>query len=203
MSQVKLFSSSGGARVAKRSGRQKKQKVKKPLKTLAIWLLVILCLEGLYFFCIYTNNSFVKKWRTIYINTAMDTMRHQWLATYFIPVIDEVRYEYGLVKAGTVGKESTWGRTDPAPADQTPSTSNDNIVTLDPNVTHETDQPDAEVSIPTPQPRRGLVSDEEQKALQSERRRNALRSQLDAAVREERYEDAARLRDELRSLPQE
>ena len=146
MSQVKLFSSSGGARVAKRSGRQKKQKVKKPLKTLAIWLLVILCLEGLYFFCIYTNNSFVKKWRTIYINTAMDTMRHQWLATYFIPkdVIDEVRYEYGLVKAGTVGKESTWGRTDPAPADQTPSTSNDNIVTLDPNVTHETDQPDAE-----------------------------------------------------------
>ena len=67
MSQVKLFSSSGGARVAKRSGRQKKQKVKKPLKTLAIWLLVILCLEGLYFFCIYTNNSFVKKWRTIYI----------------------------------------------------------------------------------------------------------------------------------------
>ena len=205
MSQVKLFSSSGGARVAKRSGRQKKQKVKKPLKTLAIWLLVILCLEGLYFFCIYTNNSFVKKWRTIYINTAMDTMRHQWLATYFIPkdVIDEVRYEYGLVKAGTVGKESTWGRTDPAPADQTPSTSDDNIVTLDPNVTHETDQPDAEVSIPTPQPRRGLVSDEEQKALQSERRRNALRSQLDAAVREERYEDAARLRDELRSLPQE
>ena len=146
MSQVKLFSSSGGARVAKRSGRQKKQKVKKPLKTLAIWLLVILCLEGLYFFCIYTNNSFVKKWRTIYINTAMDTMRHQWLATYFIPkdVIDEVRYEYGLVKAGTVGKESTWGRTDPAPADQTPSTSNGNIVTLDPNVTHETDQPDAE-----------------------------------------------------------
>ena len=73
-------------------------------------------------------------------------MRHQWLATYFIPkdVIDEVRYEYGLVKAGTVGKESTWGRTDPAPADQTPSTSDDNIVTLDPNVTHETDQPDSE-----------------------------------------------------------
>ena len=144
MSQVKLFSSSGGARVAKRSGRQK-QKVKKPLKTLAIWLLVILCLEGLYFFCIYTNNSFVKKWRTIYINTAMDTMRHQWLATYFIPkdVIDEVRYEYGLVKAGTVGKESTWGRTDPVPAEgcRRPMTTSS---PLDPNVTHETDQPDAE-----------------------------------------------------------
>ena len=43
MSQVKLFSSTGGARVAKRSGRAKKQKVKKPLKTLAIWLAAVPC----------------------------------------------------------------------------------------------------------------------------------------------------------------
>ena len=139
MSQVKLFSSSGGARVAKRSGRQKKQKVKKPLKTLAIWLTVILCLEGLYFFCVYTNNAFVKKWRTIYINTAMDTMTHQWLATYFIPkdVIDEVRYEYGLVKAATVGKESTWSKPDTTTAAD--GSANNNITHIDPNVTHETD----------------------------------------------------------------
>ena len=136
MSQVKLFSSTGGARVAKRSGRAKKQKVKKPLKTLAIWLLVILCLEALYFFCVYTNNSFVKKWRTIYINTAMDTMRHQWLATYFIPkdVIDEVRYEYGLVKTAQVGVESNsnWGKkADTAGAD-TPSDADGNITHIDP-----------------------------------------------------------------------
>ena len=139
MSQVKLFSSSGGARVAKRSGRQKKQKVKKPLKTLAIWLTVILCLEGLYFFCVYTNNAFVKKWRTIYINTAMDTMTHQWLATYFIPkdVIDEVRYEYGLVKAATVGKESTWSKPDTTSSPD--GSANNNITHIDPNVTHETD----------------------------------------------------------------
>ena len=138
MSQVKLFSSSGGARVAKRSGRQKKQKVNKPLKTLAIWLTVILCLEGLYFFCVYTNNAFVKKWRTIYINTAMDTMTHQWLATYFIPkdVIDEVRYEYGVFKAATVGKESTWGKTDTTSSPD--GSANNNITHIDPNVTHET-----------------------------------------------------------------
>ena len=144
MSQVKLFSSSGGARVARRSGRQKRQKVKKPLKTLAIWLLVILCLEGLYFFCVYTNNAFVKKWRTIYINTAMDTMRHQWLATYFIPkdVIDEVRYEYGLVRAQTVGVESTWGKNSPDTPETPTTPSNDNITYIDPDVTHETDQTD-------------------------------------------------------------
>ena len=143
MSQVKLFSSTG-TRVARRSGKPKKQKVKKPLKTLAIWLLVILCLEALYFFCVYTNNSFVKKWRTIYINTAMDTMRHQWLATYFIPkdVIDEVRYEYGLFKAATVGKESNanWGKKDDTPAGTDTSAADDNVTHINPNITHESEQ---------------------------------------------------------------
>ena len=143
MSQVKLFSSTGGARVAKRSGKPKKKKVKKPLKTLAIWLLVILCLEALYFFCVYTNNSFVKKWRTIYINTAMDTMRHQWLATYFIPkdVIDEVRYEYGLFKAATVGKESNanWGKTDSPAEPDSSANGSGNVTHIAPNVTHESD----------------------------------------------------------------
>ena len=141
MSQLKLFSSTGGARVAKRTGKQKKQKVKKPLKVLAIWLTVILCLEGLYFFCVYTENAFVKKWRTLYINTAMDTMRHQWLATYFIPkdVIDEVRYEYGLVKAQTVGVESTWGKNSPETPETPAEPSNDNVTHIDPNVTHEND----------------------------------------------------------------
>ena len=143
MSQVKLFSSTG-TRVARRSGKPKKQKVKKPLKTLAIWLLVILCLEALYFFCVYTNNSFVKKWRTIYINTAMDTMRHQWLATYFIPkdVIDEVRYEYGLFKAATVGKESNanWGKKDDTPAGTDTPAADDNVMHINPNITHESEQ---------------------------------------------------------------
>ena len=144
MSQVKLFSSTGGARVATRAGKPKKQKVKKPLKVLAIWLTVILCLEGLYFFCVYTENAFVKKWRTLYINTAMDTMRHQWLATYFIPkdVIDEVRYEYGLVKAQTVGVESTWGKNSPDTPETPTTPSNDNITYIDPDVTHENDAKD-------------------------------------------------------------
>lgn len=147
MSQIKLFSSTGGARVAKRgSGKRAKAaktaKPKKPLKTLAIWLSVILCLEGLYFFCVYTDNAFVKKWRTMYINTAMDTMTHQWLAEYFIPkdVIDEVRYEYGLVKSATVGVESSssWGKPTGS-ADTSDSPSEDNVTYIDPNVTHGSD----------------------------------------------------------------
>ena len=69
---MKLFGSAkGGARVAKRSKKTKADKPKKPLKVLAIVLTVVLCLEGLYFLCIYSNIPFIKKYRTIYINTAM------------------------------------------------------------------------------------------------------------------------------------
>lgn len=58
------------------------------LRTVAITLA---CLGALYLFMIYTNLPFIAKWRTIYIETAMSTMTHQWLATAFIPqsVIDK------------------------------------------------------------------------------------------------------------------
>lgn len=46
-----------------------------------------------------------------------------------------------------------------------------------------------------------LVSAAEQAQLQRQRERNALETQLQSALAEERYEDAARLRDELRKLP--
>ena len=117
MSQVKLFGNSrSAARVAKRGKSKVKQK--KPLKVLAIILTVILCLEGLYFFCIYTQNAFVSKWRNIYIQTAMSTMRHKWLATYFIPgdVIDEVITRQSNAAGSQIGIVSTWtkpGEDDP------------------------------------------------------------------------------------------
>jgi exopolysaccharide biosynthesis protein len=113
MGQVKLF---GG----KKGGTRVRRRQKKPLKTLAIVLAVVLCLEGFYFFAIYSQNAFVKKWRTIYINTAMGTMTHQWLATYFIPpdIIQEVRHEYGLAIGKGVGVESGWTKK-PEPAAST------------------------------------------------------------------------------------
>ena len=127
MAQLKLFGSArGGARVAKRGKKEKPARQKKPLKALAIVLTVLLCLEGLYFLCIYSNIPFIVKYRTIYINTAMNTMRHQWLATYFIPdnVIDKVRYEYGLQVAASNGKDSQWGNAD-ASAEVTKPTVNE------------------------------------------------------------------------------
>ena len=50
----------------------------------------ILC--GMYLTVVYSKIPFIAKWRTIYIETAMTTNSHQWLATLFFPqsVIDEV-----------------------------------------------------------------------------------------------------------------
>ena len=45
-----------------------------------------------------------------------------------------------------------------------------------------------------------LLPKDEAMSLALERRRNALETQLHNAVAEERYEDAARLRDELKAL---
>ena len=102
----------GGAR-RQTQQKTKADKPKKPLKVLAVVLTVILSAsKGFYFLCIYSNIRSSKKYRTIYINTAMNTMRHQWLATYFIPadIIEQVRYEYGLEIAKSVGTESQWGK---------------------------------------------------------------------------------------------
>jgi len=48
-----------------------------------------------------------------------------------------------------------------------------------------------------------LLSEEECRAYDLQRRRNALQLQLDAAVAAENYEEAARLRDAIRALPAE
>ena len=52
----------------------------------------MICLTVVYPFLLYTPNAFVTRWREWYIETAMGTMTHQWLATWFIPhdIIEEV-----------------------------------------------------------------------------------------------------------------
>ena len=49
-------------------------------------------------------------------------------------------------------------------------------------------------------PNPGLVDGAEQERLQKERQRNALRNQMQTAIETENFEEAARLRDELKKL---
>ena len=60
---------------------------------------------------VFSNIPFIAKWRAIYIETAMGTMNHQWLATYFIPpfVIDQVMEGRDQLEADQAGLASDWG----------------------------------------------------------------------------------------------
>ncbi len=87
--------------------KQKKKKKRWP-RNLCI---VLASLIVLYCVCVFSSIPFIKKWRTIYIETALSTMNHQWLATAFIPrsVVDEVRTAMEDARLAQVGENSTWG----------------------------------------------------------------------------------------------
>lgn len=164
--EIKLFGNkrAGGARLAK---RKKPQKQKKPLKVLAIWLTVILLLEGAYFFAVYTDNSFVSYWRTVYINTAISTMRHQWLATALLPksvvqaVVDRNTQAAASIDIST---GSTWGKTD-ADANPVPELPDSTL----PSTTPELEMPDdgtQEIEVEVTRPKE--LTEEELAALERE-----------------------------------
>ena len=71
----------------------------------------ILVLATLYSVAVFSNIPFIKKWRTIYIETAMTTMTHQWLATSFIPgyIVDEVMQDASRQQEIQQNAESSWG----------------------------------------------------------------------------------------------
>ena len=87
----KNFPEDTGGKKNKKKNRKKnkKNKLKGHLIRSAVALVVLVIL---YLTAVYSDIPFIEKWRTIYIETAMSTNSHQWLATYFIPksVVDEV-----------------------------------------------------------------------------------------------------------------
>lgn len=112
----------GGKRVADSSASKRRkaraqtsaQSAKKPKKSraqrlrTAVTALLLLC--GLYCIAVFSDIPFIKKWREIYIETAMGTMTHQWLATAFIPdfVIAEVMDTRTDIEGAQNGIETDW-----------------------------------------------------------------------------------------------
>ena len=72
---------------SKNKPKQKPQLTKKQrrIRRFRRILVTVLVLASLYCIAVFSNIPFIKKWRDIYIETAMGTMTHQWLATMFIP----------------------------------------------------------------------------------------------------------------------
>ncbi len=68
--------------------QQKKKKKKKPyrgMRITAILLSIILFGESLYCLFAFSNLSFCKNLREMFVDTALETNSHRWLADYFLP----------------------------------------------------------------------------------------------------------------------
>lgn len=94
---------------AAKGGKAKKKKKRHWFRNL---LLCLLLLTGLYCTAVFSNIPFIAKWRTIYIETAMSTMTHQWLATAFIPpsVIAKVEGNREKQENDQLNLESDWNK---------------------------------------------------------------------------------------------
>ena len=105
---------------------KKKKKKKKSLKRRFVTLGIVLAvLVGFYLTAVYSNIGFIKNLRDLYIQTAMDTYTHKWLAEAFIPksVIDKVMKEKDdFIKEQEENLVSSWAPTPDTPATAAPST---------------------------------------------------------------------------------
>ena len=109
MAAQKLFGNSASAKFSKKQKNRKKKKSHslRPLKGILIFLLVV---EILYCIAIFSPIPFVVRLRNMYIETAMSTMSHRWLATAFIPkdIVDEVVSRVQEARENQQGMNSTW-----------------------------------------------------------------------------------------------
>ena len=76
----------------KNKSKEEKEKVRAGVKVIFAFSLMVALAAGLYATVVFGNIPFVTKWRNIWIETAMTTDQHKWLATSFFPewLIDEV-----------------------------------------------------------------------------------------------------------------
>lgn len=82
--------------------RKKKKKTKphRGKRVLAVLLSILLFFETLYCFLVFTDIPTIKNLREAYIETALSTMTHRWLADWFLPkyMVDQVEYKMKLLR---------------------------------------------------------------------------------------------------------
>lgn len=117
--------------------------ISKKYITIPICAVIVLVLT--YLFLIFSNIPFIAYWRTIYIETAMTTADHQWLATAFIPksVIDDVMSKKTDTSDVIGGSEHLTETTEPSETtdsldDTTAPETTDDVETTAPDTDSET-----------------------------------------------------------------
>ena len=101
-------------RAAPPKTKRRRKKKKSFGRRLGKTVVTLAVLFAIYLTAVFSNIPFIAKWRTIYIQTAMATMNHQWLATAFIPhsVIDKVMADVAASREAQIGVNSQWADED-------------------------------------------------------------------------------------------
>lgn len=94
--------------------KPKKKHTAKKRHVLRGFLFTVSAFAVIYSILVFSHIPFIEKWRTIYIETAMGTMSHQWLATLFLPqpVIDDVMNARTRVTLEQESYNSDWDEKD-------------------------------------------------------------------------------------------
>ena len=128
----------------KRKKKKKKKGKNRGLKAIAIILSLILLFEGAYCFLVFSDISGIKFWRQAFIETALSTMNHRWLATYTLPnyMIEDALLRDEYLRRSLDGHESVRpAPTEPTePVETEANTPEDNT---EPSVTTEDQQKEA------------------------------------------------------------
>lgn len=106
---------------------EKRSPSRRGRKIAAIAAAAAALLAVLYLLFVFSSIPFISKWRTLYIETAMSTMTHQWLATAFLPdsVVQEAmkdvesRFEDNLIEASDIAQPAAPAAPVPAPPSET------------------------------------------------------------------------------------
>lgn len=98
-------------RRARRATKRRRRKKRGLAQLVTRWFVAAVLLAAVYCVLVFSNIPFIEKWRTIYIETAMGTMNHQWLATRFLPqtVIDDVMKGRMAIELQQEEYNSAWG----------------------------------------------------------------------------------------------
>lgn len=97
--------------VIKKKPKSRREKLRGHLIRTAVTISVLFIM---YLTFVFSSIPFIAKWRTIYIETAMTTNSHQWLATWFFPdyIIAEVMLKYNQGKEAQKDLASSWDNVD-------------------------------------------------------------------------------------------
>lgn len=97
-----------------KAAQKTQKKRKKKRRRLRNGIIALAGLAALYCVLVFSHIPFIEKWRTIYIETAMGTMNHQWLATLFLPqsVIDDVMNGRMALELQQEDDNSSWNHED-------------------------------------------------------------------------------------------